>query len=150
MDTNTNIKTVFKGLKKRIKSNEGYSDKSYRDQLGFQTIGYGHLIKEKDKIILNKNYSKKYLEDLFEKDFKNAVTAFNKNFKKLFLKKNEQELLIEMIYQMGVKKVLRFKKVIFYIKKNKKNMVCLEMMNSLWYKQTPKRVLNLIYNFRKN
>ena len=150
MDTNTNIKVVFKGLKKRIKTNEGYSDKTYKDQLGYQTIGFGHLIRKKDKIILNKVYSKKYLETLFEKDFKKTLEDFNKNFKKLSLKKNEQELLIEMIYQMGIKKVLKFKKVIYYLKTKQKNMVCLEMMKSLWYKQTPKRVLNLIYNFKKN
>ncbi len=150
MDTNTNIKVVFKGLKKRIKTNEGYSNKAYKDQLGYQTIGFGHLIRKKDEIILNKVYSKKYLETLFEKDFKKTLDDFNKNFKKLSLKKNEQELLIEMIYQMGIKKVLKFKKVIYYLKTKQKNMVCLEMMKSLWYKQTPKRVLNLIYNFKKN
>ena len=140
----------YKGLKKRIKKNEGYSNKAYKDQLGYQTIGFGHLIRKKDKIILNKVYSKKYLETLFEKDFKKTLEDFNKNFKKLSLKKNEQELLIEMIYQMGIKKVLKFKKVIYYLKTKQKNMVCLEMMKSLWYKQTPKRVLNLIYNFKKN
>ena len=150
MDTNTNITVFFKTLKKRIKTNEGYSNKVYKDQLGYQTIGFGHLIRKKDKIILNKVYSKKYLETLFEKDFKKTLEDFNKNFKKLSLKKNEQELLIEMIYQMGIKKVLKFKKVIYYLKTKQKNMVCLEMMKSLWYKQTPKRVLNLIYNFKKN
>ena len=42
----------LKKLKDRIKKNEGYCDKPYRDQLGFYTIGYGHLITEKEDSVL--------------------------------------------------------------------------------------------------
>ena len=50
----------FKELKDRIKKNEGYSDKPYQDQLGFYTIGYGHLITEKE----NKYYIKKFKKNV--------------------------------------------------------------------------------------
>ena len=48
----------FQSLKNRIKKNEGFSEKAYLDQLGFLTIGYGHLIKRTEKHLLNKKLSK--------------------------------------------------------------------------------------------
>ena len=46
----------YKNLKKNIKKNEGYSLKPYKDQLGFLTIGYGHLIiPGEEKFIVNSN-----------------------------------------------------------------------------------------------
>ena len=130
----------YKELKDRIKKHEGYSDKPYQDQLGFYTIGYGHLITEKEK---------KYFEELFEIDFKKA----HKQYKKKFLKKNhttsEKELLIEMIFQLGAKGVSKFKKMLYFLNKKQKFMASLEMLDSLWYLQTPERVKNLIKNYTK-
>ena len=37
-----------------------------------------------------------------------------------------------------------------YIRKGNKYLVCFEMMDSLWYKQTPYRVKNLVRTFLKN
>ena len=54
-----------------------------------------------------------------------------------------------MIYQLGSQGVLKFKKMLFYLNKRQKYMTCLEMMDSLWYKQTPNRVNDLIKNFIK-
>tara|TARA_Y100000768_G_scaffold29379_1_gene19545 strand:- start:360 stop:563 length:204 start_codon:yes stop_codon:yes gene_type:complete len=62
----------FKKLKDRIKKNEGYSDKPYQDQLGFYTIGYGHLITERESEYYIKKFRKKHFEKLFEIDFKKA------------------------------------------------------------------------------
>ena len=59
-------------------------------------------------------------------------------------KRKDEELLIEMVFQMGVKKVLMFKNLLSNMKKNDKHLVCFEMMNSLWYTQTPNRVKSLI------
>jgi len=42
--------TKYKLLKSRIKKNEGYKSFVYFDQLGFPTIGHGHLIKPNEKI----------------------------------------------------------------------------------------------------
>ena len=39
---NTNLILEIYKSKKRIKKNEGYSKKPYKDQLGFYTIGFGH------------------------------------------------------------------------------------------------------------
>ena len=140
----------YQNLKKRIKFNEGFSPKPYKDQLGYLTIGYGHLILSNEKILLKKKIHKKELEEIFEKDFKKALSNFNNTFKSSTSNKKEAELLIEMIFQLGIKGCLKFKNLIKNMRKGNKYLVCLDMMDSLWYKHTPIRVKNLIKTFLNN
>ena len=140
---------AYKSLKTRIKKNEGFSIKPYKDKLGNLTIGYGHLIKKNEVYLKNKNQTHQYLLDLFQKDFKKAVDAYNTNFFKYNFNKKEERLLIEMIFQLGIKNVLKFKKMISNLKSKNKYLTAFEMMNSLWYKQTPKRVEILIKDYLK-
>ncbi len=124
--------------------------KPYKDQLGFLTIGYGHLILPNEINLVKKKQPKKKLERIFANDFKSAVKDYKKFIKKNSFNKNEDELLIEMVFQMGAKKVIQFKKLLLNIKKKNKHLVCFEMMSSLWYKQTPFRVKKLIKIFLNN
>ena len=140
----------YHNLKERIKSNEGFSSKPYKDQLGYLTIGYGHLILPNENILLKKQINKKELEEIFEKDFKKALSNFNNTFKPFTLNEKESELLIEMIFQLGIKGCLKFKNLIKNIKKGNKHLVCFDMMDSLWYKQAPSRVGALIKTFLNN
>ena len=140
----------FSNLKLRIKNNEGYSNKPYKDQLGFFTIGYGHLIKSNESKYLKNLYSKKSLENLFDEDFNKALVQYKKLFFKKTHGQKEKELLIEMLFQLGDKGVSKFVKMLSHIEKKQKFMTCLEMLNSLWYKQTPKRVEDLIKNYINN
>ena len=140
---------TFKKLKDRIKKNEGYSDKPYKDQLGFYTIGYGHLIKEKENNYYIKKYNKDHFKKLFEADFKKAQDQYKKNFFKKYHTISEKELLIEMLFQLGKNGVSKFKKMLYFLNKKEKFMASLEMLDSLWYLQTPERVKNLIKNYTK-
>ena len=140
----------YHNLKERIKSNEGFSSKPYKDQLGYLTIGYGHLILSNEKILLKKQIHKKELEEIFEKDFNKALSKFNNTFKSFTLNEKESDLLIEMIFQLGIKGCLKFKNLIKNIRKKNKHLVCFDMMDSLWYKQTPNRVKTLIKTFLNN
>ena len=137
-------------LKKRIKKNEGYRNAAYVDILGFSTIGYGHLIKKNEKYLLVGTFSKKYLSSLFNEDFNKAVNDYNKNYKLNKFPTNVKEVLIEMIYQLGINKQKKFKKMNKYIQKNLFYMAALEMKKSLWFQQTPKRVHGLIKILLKN
>ena len=134
----------FSQLKSRIKKNEGYSNKIYYDQVGKPTIGFGHLIKKREKFIHQKKYSKKYLNKLFQNDFISALGDFNRSYKAKDLSKNSQEVLLEMIFQLGIKNCLKFKKFNKSLKNKLPYMAALEMLNSRWHAQTPKRVEKLI------
>jgi len=136
--------TNFQKLKKRIKKNEGYRNKAYKDILGFWTIGYGHLIQKNEKKFFNKTYSHKELLRVFDFDFQFAVKNYMSNYNKKKYAQNVKEVFIEMIYQMGIKKQKNFKKMIKQINKGNFFMAALEMKDSLWNKQTPKRVDALI------
>ena len=127
-------------LKKRIKKNEGFSKSVYLDKLGNPTIGYGHLIKYNEKFLLNKKYSKTSLETLFEKDFTKAICDFKNHYSLKKMDHRIQEVLIEMIFQLGIKNTLKFKKFNFFLKKNFFYLAALEMLDSKWHLQTPKRV----------
>lgn len=102
-----------------------------------------------EKHLLNKKINKKELEKIFINDFNKALNDFNNFLKPLSSNIKESELLIEMVFQIGIEGVLKFKKLLFNLNKGNKHLVCFEMMNSLWYKQTPHRVKNLITIFIK-
>ena len=136
----TNIKTI----KKRIKKNEGYRNTIYFDQLGHPTIGYGHLVKKKDFFLNGVKYSKKHLNKIFEDDFKRTLSDFKSKYANKNLTNNAQEVLIEMIFQLGIKKTIKFKKFNKFLNEAKPYLAATEMINSRWYLQTPKRVETLI------
>ena len=131
-------------LKKKIKKNEGFRNKPYLDSLGHPTIGYGHLITNREKKTFKGKFSKEFLLKLFDKDFKKALTDYKKNFNHKKHSKNTKEVLIEMVFQLGIKKQQKFLKLNNHIEKNDIFLAALEMKNSLWYKQTPKRVDGLL------
>ena len=137
-------------LKKRIKKNEGFRKSAYRDSLGHKTIGYGHLIKINEKKFLKRKFNKKYLLKIFEKDFKKAFCDYKKHYEKYNFKKNIKDVLIEMIFQLGIKKQKKFKKMNKHLINKNLYMAALEMQKSLWYLQTPKRVNMLIKLLLKN
>ena len=139
----------FNNLKIRIKRNEGYSNKPYKDQLNFYTIGYGHLIRQSEKFYFNKSFEKKHFENVFNSDFERAAKEYKKKFFKKNHTRSEKELLIEMVFQLGSKGVFKFRKMLFFLNKKQKYMASLEMLDSLWYLQTPERVKNLIKNYTK-
>ena len=139
----------YLSLKLRIKKNEGFSSRSYKDQLGNYTIGYGHLIRKKEITLYKKKIKISFFQNLFENDFKTALDDYNKHFRKYSFSQNIKELVVEMIFQMGIQNVLSFKKTLRHIRKNNNFLAALEMMDSIWYKQTPLRVENLIKYFLK-
>ncbi len=134
----------FIQLKTRIKKNEGYHNQIYYDQLGKPTIGFGHLIKKKEKLLYQKKYSKKYLNSLFEDDFNTALKDLNKNYNVKNMSKNLQEVLLEMIFQLGIKNCIKFIKFNKFLNNKLLHMAALEMLDSQWYIQTPKRVEKLV------
>ena len=134
----------YKHLKDRIKKHEGYKNFAYFDQLGFPTVGYGHLIKPSEKFYFTQKFSKKFFLNLFNLDFKEAVIQYEKHYHKYNFSNNIREVLIEMIFQVGIRGQKKFLKMNEHLKKKQVFMASLEMINSLWYSQTPKRVDYLV------
>ena len=116
-----------------IKKNEGYVKVVYKDSLGIDTIGYGFAIKdlELDEDICDEILLKK-LKDLDKK--------VNKKFGWfVYMPPNIKDVVMEMCYQLGVTGFSKFRKTIAFLQDKQWQEASVEMLDSLWAKQTPNR-----------
>lgn len=136
----------MKELKERIKEHEGYRSKVYLDSMDppNRTVGYGHLCVE-DFWEDDKEYSKEFLEEIFEKDFQNAVDQCEDLCHEydLDISQVATEVLIEMIFQLGIGNVKKFKRMIEALQNEDYETASFEMLDSRWAEQTPERAEKL-------
>lgn len=107
----------------------------YKDSLGKLTIGYGTLLpinEEEGELLLRYRLDKAIRQLQFKKP---CVKE---------LPEPIQEVLYEMAYQLGVPKLLNFKRMWKAIKNRDWDEMIKEMRDSKWYRQTPNRVEKLI------
>ena len=140
-------------VKERIKEHEGFRDTVYLDSLGKRTVGYGRLCVE-DHWEDGKKYDKEYLDEIFDKDFQNAADQCEDlcNDYELELPETITDVLIEMIFQLGIGNVMKFKKMIAALQEQDFETASLEMLDSRWATQTPSRAekLSLIVKDAQN
>lgn len=130
----------YEEIKERIKKHEGFLPKIYKDILGKATIGYGHLVTEKDDFKENVEYSKDFLEEVFNQDFNKAVEGTEELISQLNLVlATVKGVIIEMVFQLGKTGVSKFKKFFEALNKQDYNEAANQMIDSNWHKQTPKR-----------
>jgi len=133
-------------LSDRVKQNEGFRNKIYKDTLGFATIGYGHKVTEHDPFKEGVEYSKEQLEEVFKTDLEHAQLLCENMFM-CDLSYDPPELLkeiyTEMIFQLGPGGVSKFKKTFDFVKMKKFKEASIEMLDSRWNKQTPNRAKHL-------
>ena len=133
----------YSDLKARIKEHEGFVPKIYKDQLGFKTIGFGHLVLETDRFKEGVTYKKKDLEEVFDSDFNTAKSNANQLISGLPIHHQAKCVIIEMVFQLGIGGVSKFKKMWKALKQNDYQIASEEMLDSKWAKQTPKRAEEL-------
>ena len=127
-------------LAERLMEHEGFIPKIYKDTRGLATIGYGHLVTKQDPFIENVEYPEEELYDLFLKDLqkaKNGAEEIVGHIKELH--PTAKEIITEMVYQLGVTGVRRFLKTLLHLENRDYKNASLEMLDSAWRKQTPKR-----------
>jgi len=128
--------------KKMIKTDEGWSPKPYKCTEGVWTIGFGtnitRITKEEGEMLLDLRLDKIINFDLL------SFTAELPN-----LNDTRKIVLINMIYQLGLHGVKRFKNMLRAIRNGDFERASLEMINSRWYKQTPNRCRRLSEIMRK-
>lgn len=126
-------------VKNRIKKHEGFRDTVYLDSLGKATIGYGHLLTEDDDFEEGIQYDKSLLENLFDKDFNNAAINAEKLLDDIDVCDIAREVIVEMVFQLGIGGVSKFKKMFEALRKKDYNEAAEQMLDSQWRVQTPKR-----------
>ena len=134
----------MKTLEERIKKHEGYMVNPYTDTLGFLTGGYGHKILPGEEIPTDQEGWEKLFQEDLQKAKDGAARLIKKN-KVEDLPCRAEEIIIEMVYQMGESGVSKFRKMWKALKQNPKDYyeAAKQMMDSRWAKQTYSRARNL-------
>ena len=135
-------------VKQRIKEHEGFRDTVYSDSLGFATIGYGHLVLPTDNFVEGVTYPKEQLEVLFDKDFEIAFNSANELVEGLDLNHIAKGVIIEMCFQLGKPRVMKFKKMWEALRNNDFEEAANQMIDSAWHKQTTSRCESLASTMR--
>ena len=140
-----NKKNVKKDKKTNTKNTNKLTITEHKVSSSEFKLSFGEINKElkRGKINIDRRI------DLHGYGLVEAHEQYKKKFFKINHSSSEKELLIEMIFQLGEKGVSKFKKMLYFLNKKQKLMASLEMLNSLWYLQTPERVKNLIKNYTK-
>ena len=129
----------YQAVKDRIKKHEGFRNTVYLDSLGKATIGYGHLLTEDDDFEEGIQYDKSLLENLFDKDFNRSAYNAEQLLEGIDICDTAREIIVEMVFQLGIGGVSKFKKMFEALRKKDYNEAAEQMLDSKWRVQTPKR-----------
>jgi len=132
-------------LRERIKRHEGLRLYPYKDSTGNWTIGYGHKMDTVSQHIHQHGLSEEEVNHLFDLDFKIAERVLSLLPDRVRRNCNEirRGVLIEMIFQMGIYGVMKFKKMLAALEVPDFEVAADEMLLSRWYQQTPSRCREL-------
>lgn len=120
-------------VKSLIKKHEGLSLSLYKCPSGKQTIGYGHNIEDL-------GISEEVAELLLEQDTLIAYRQVKANIKCFDnLDEARQYVLIDMCFNMGLSKLMGFKKMLRALDLGDYKTAAKEMLNSRWAVQVKSR-----------
>ena len=144
----------LKRLMAQLSIDEGKSLRVYRDSLGFATVGIGHLLKPTDppefrNLKIGEFISKEQMQFLFETDLAIAISDFRVIFTDwATYPADVQEILINMLFNIGRFRFLGFKRLIVYIYARNWAKAADEMQNSAWFEQVGSRAKRLVARMR--
>ena len=125
----------YNQLEKMIKRHEGLRLEVYEDSVGVLTCGYGHALHAGSEVPIY------VAESFFHVDFRKAVEDYERT--ELELDTVRRAVIIDMIFNLGYKGLLKFKKMLKAIKEGNYDQAAVEMRYSKWHKQVGIRALEL-------
>ena len=129
-------------LLKEIKKHEGFRSTVYECSEGYDTIGYGFAIKDLE---LDKDIAELILKRKLEKLQKRISSKFGWFDNS---PKEVKDVVTNMCYQLGLTGFSKFKKTIYLIETEQYEEASVEMLHSLWAKQTHNRAKELSETLR--
>ena len=120
-----------------LKKHEGFKSTVYECSEGYDTIGYGFAVKD---LYLSKEVCDIILIEKIA-ELKLKTTKKFEWFE--HSPETVQDVVINMCYQLGLSGFSKFKKTIYYLETEQYEEASMEMLDSLWAKQTPNRAKDL-------
>ncbi len=117
----------------KIKKHEGFRSTVYQCTEGYETIGYGFAIKDL-----------KLDEDIAELILIRKLATLQERIASVFgwfynAPEPVKDIITNMCYQLGISGFSKFKKTIYLLETEQYEEASVEMLDSLWHKQTPNR-----------
>jgi len=132
-------------LKDEIKRDEGFVSHAYQDPRGYWTIGYGRMIDER----LDGGISKGEADFLLTNDIQRTLMEIEVNFPWFSeLDGVRQRALLNMAYNLGMRTLLEFKKMLGALKAGDCTVAAKEAQNSKWADQVGERADRIAEMFR--
>lgn len=139
-------------VKQQLKQDEGVVCEIYLDHLGYKTCGIGHLVLEADPehdLEVGDAVHAERVDELFAQDL-NIVLE---DCKKAFDKWDDmhfvvQEVLVNMMFNLGMGRLLKFKKALAALEAKEWVTAGIEMKDSKWFTQVGPRAGRLIERIR--
>ena len=111
-------------LLQQLKQDEGFRNIAYQDSEGFLTIGYGHLLSNP----ITERVATEILQDDVNtaiRDFAELPHQFRRN-----LNESRRRVILNMLFNLGLTKFLKFKKMIQAVIDENFEQAALEMLDS--------------------
>ncbi|HAU5600992.1 TPA: glycoside hydrolase family protein [Citrobacter koseri] len=136
---------IYEGTKEYQRTRGYYKNGKfwmYKDSEGYDTIGYGHLVLNSEREKFKNGITPMDADLLLAWDIdrtKRDVATLG-----LSLPKDWEDFMIIMTFQLGLGGVKKFKKMIAALKAQNWKEAINQAKDSLWYRQTPNRLNDMI------
>ena len=121
----------------KIKEHEGFRSSVYQCTQGYDTIGYGFAIKDLE-------LTEEIAEQILIQKLSKLESKVRKKFDwYIYLPQEGKDVIINLCYQLGINGFSKFKKTIYLLETEQYEEASVEMLDSLWANQTPRRAKEL-------
>lgn len=133
--------------RERIKQDEGFRQMVYLDTEGVPTVGWGHAFFENPRPAIGSIFSKKQCEEFFEEDMDSVEREYYTELEPKFNLKNldsvRRGVLKNMLFNLGLRKLLGFRRMWEAIVRGMAQWAAIEMLDSKWATQVKGRAKRL-------
>ena len=138
----------------QLQIDEGIVNEIYKDHLGYDTFGVGHLILESDPEYgqpIGTDISPERVADAFDHDLDIAISECETLYGAawFYLPEEVQEILVNMLFNMGRPRLTKFKKMNSAIEAGDWKTAAVEGRDSRWYNQVGARAERLMSRLEK-
>src|SRR6056300_1321779 len=141
------LKRAVNEIETKRRDDRGVKYEVYLDHLGYKTFGIGHLIVAgDDEYGADVGYavSEERVNAVFNEDVKKYIEESKKVLPNLEeLRDEAQQVIVNMCFNMGARRLSKFKKFIAAVNDGNWSTAAVEMMDSRWATQVGKRAERL-------